>query len=477
MYISTQKNAVRLIGQAEGDDRSILFLTPSSGSSQPIQRLRSAGWHVISCNPGQESMEGIELCQIGIVHFQKFNAEFITFLQHMFGRYPDIRWIALVDKPQLENARIKSLISENFHDFHTMPIDLDRLNVILGHAHGFNRLVHEARKKDPLQVIDDYGIVGVSRQIEHLRNMISKAATTDSPVLILGESGTGKELVASAIHAQSAKRDGPFIAVNCASLPATLIQAELFGYEKGAFTGADSRKIGLIESAAGGTLFLDEIGDLSASLQVNLLRFLQEKRITRVGGHEEIPVNVRVIAATNLDLESEIESEAFRKDLYYRLNVIQVRTTPLRERREDIEYLARHFLEKFRNERKKAKIGFSAEALMAIHQYDWPGNVRELSNKILRAMIIAEGKAITAADLDLAGTRASQVITSLDEVRSEAEAKAIVKVIIFTKKNMSETARLLGVTRATLYRLIAKHNILASAQKDDIEASLATREG
>jgi len=358
-----------------------------------------------------------------------------------------------------------------------MPIDLDRLNVILGHAHGFNRLVHEAKGKEHLNVIDEYGIVGVSQQIVHLRNLIRKAATTDSPVLILGESGTGKELVASAIHAQSAKRDGPFIAVNCASLPASLIQAELFGYEKGAFTGADSRKIGLIESAAGGTLFLDEIGDLSASLQVNLLRFLQERRITRVGGHEEIPVNARVIAATNLDLESEIESEAFRKDLYYRLNVIQIRTSSLRERREDIEHLARHFLEKFRSQRKRGKIGFSAEAIMAMHQHDWPGNVRELSNKILRALIIAEGKAITAADLELAGSRASQIITSLDEVRSEAEAKAIVKMIIFTKKNMSETARLLGVTRATLYRLIAKHNILASAQKDDIEASLATREG
>jgi DNA-binding NtrC family response regulator len=464
---STQEITIPSVAQSQAEQRNILFINQLNGASLPIQRLRLSGWNVIQYDHVQHAMRPIEQCQVGIVQFDRFDPEFIFRLQKLLHMQPGIRWLALVGKAELDDERLRTLIRNNFHDFHTPPLDINRLNIILGHAYGFARLLGQSDTGD-VSPVDDNGMVGISPQTMQLRKNIRKAAGTATPILICGESGTGKELVASSIHAHSAQRNGPFVAVNCASLPASLIQAELFGHEKGAFTGAHTRKVGLIESAAGGTLFLDEIGDLSTELQVNLLRFLQEKTITRVGGHEEIPVDARVIAATNMDLESAIESGTFRKDLYYRLNVIQIRTIPLRERREDIEHLALHFLEKFRDQGKRRITGFSAEALIALNQYDWPGNIRELSNKVLRALVVAEGKIITAADLDLRSSDVNPEITSLEEARSQAEANAILCMMVYTRKNMSETARLLGITRATLYRLISKHNIMLPRQRGEI---------
>lgn len=469
MRISTQEITIQSVAHSQAEQRNILFINQLNGSSLPIQRLRLSGWHVIHYDHAQHAAESIQQCQVGIVQFDKFDQEFVFRLQRLFQLQPDMRWLALVGKPELDDPRLRSLIRNNFYDFHTPPFDINRLNIILGHAYGFARLFDDSGKDNGASPVDENGMVGISPQTVQLRRSIRKAAGTSTPILICGESGTGKELVASSIHAHSAQRNGPFVAVNCASLPASLIQAELFGHEKGAFTGAHTRKIGLIQSAAGGTLFLDEIGDLGTELQVNLLRFLQEKTITRVGGHEEIPVDARVVAATNMDLESAVASGAFRKDLYYRLNVIQIRTVPLRERREDIEYLALHFLEKFRSQGKRMINGFSSEALMALNQYDWPGNIRELSNKVLRALVIAEGKIITAADLDLRASHGNTEITSLEEARSQAEANAILGMMVYTRKNMSETARLLGITRATLYRLISKHNIMLPRQKGDMD--------
>jgi DNA-binding NtrC family response regulator len=464
-----QESNIRSIAQISSEQRTILFINQVNGSSLPVQRLRALGWHVIQFNHVENSLKVVENCQVGLVQFERFDAEFVFGLQKLFQLQPDMRWVALVGKGELEDKRLTTLIRNNFYDFHTLPLDINRLNIVLGHAHGLARLA-EAQDQPETGAVDEDGMVGISPPVAQLRKHIRKAAVTDTPILISGESGTGKELVARSIHRHSAQGKGPFVAVNCASLPATLIQAELFGHEKGAFTGAHARKIGLIEAAANGTLFLDEIGDLSIELQTNLLRFLQERTITRVGGHDEIPVNARVIAATNVDLERAIEAGTFRKDLYYRLNVIQVRTVPLRERREDIECLAMHFLEKFRHQGKRRLKGFSAEALKALGQHGWPGNIRELSNKILRAVVVAEGKIITAEDLDLNTSQDHGNVASLEEARNLAEARAIQSMMVYTRKNMSETARLLGITRATLYRLISKHNLMLAREREEADA-------
>jgi len=251
----------------------------------------------------------------------------------------------------------------------------------------------------------------------------------------------------------------PFIAVNCGALPTNLIQSELFGHEKGAFTGAHQRKIGRIESAAGGTLFLDEIGDLALDLQVNLLRFLQEKTIERVGGTEKIHVDVRVIAATHVDLERAVKEGRFREDLYYRLNVLHLNVPSLREREQDIELLARFFFDKFAKEKNRNVKGFRRDTLQAMNDYEWPGNVRELINRIRRAMVMCDNRLITTADLGLERRLSQRRLTTLDEARTRAEKEAIQYSLRFNRNNVSQAARQLGVSRVTLYRLMEKYQI------------------
>jgi DNA-binding NtrC family response regulator len=380
----------------------------------------------------------------------KFQLQLLIFLGIAFP-------LALVNKVVLSDDRLRDLILNRFFDFHTLPVDIDRLKITLGHAYGVAQLQNKTNESCALQSED--GLIGSSKSIEHLRKLIKKAAMSDSPVLITGESGTGKELVASSIHAQSALRKQPYVAVNCASLPGSLIQSELFGHEKGAFTGANSSRIGRIESAAGGSLFLDEIGDLGLDLQVNLLRFLQEKTISRLGGHEELKVDARVIAATHVNLEDAIKAGAFREDLYYRLNVVRINIPPLRERRDDIEYLAQHFFKKYREKIPTQIIGFSSDALKVMRRHEWPGNVRELINRIRQALVMSDGKLITPEDLGLKQDIAVCNLHDLETARAEAEKKTILAMTAFTRRNMTEAARRLGVTRATLYRLIYKHKL------------------
>ena len=340
-------------------------------------------------------------------------------------------------------------------------MDCERFKVILGHAYGFAQLSTAQPPSRP-ENTQEYGLLGQTPPMLQLRKIILKAARTDSPVLICGESGTGKELVASAIHAHSDWHDGPFVAVNSASLPESLIQSELFGHEKGAFTGAHAQRIGRIEAAAGGTLFLDEIGDLNRDLQANLLRFLQEKTILRIGGQQDIRVETRVIAATHVKLDQAIAAGAFREDLFYRLNVIRIDVPPLRERLDDIELLAHHFLIKYRTEKLSKVTGFSAEALQVMRRHNWPGNVRELGNRIRHALVVSDGRLIKSEDLCLQGEIKNCQIISLESARAEAEQKTIMAMMEYTQRNMSESARRLGVTRATLYRLISKHNLDSS---------------
>jgi DNA-binding NtrC family response regulator len=284
--------------------------------------------------------------------------------------------------------------------------------------------------------------------------------SSESPVLIRGESGTGKELVARTLHRQSQRHARPFVAINCGAIPEHLIQSELFGHEKGAFTGAHQRKIGRIEAAHGGTLFLDEIGDLPLELQANLLRFLQEKHIERVGGSQPIPVDVRVLAATHVDLEAAIINGRFREDLYYRLNVLQVFTAPLRERHGDMAMLANHFARFYSQETGRRPRTFSEQALVAMGNHDWPGNVRELANRVRRGLVLAEGRQIESCDLGLETRQApSLTMGTLEDYKDRAERQALCDVLQRHSNNLSLAAKVLGVSRPTFYRLLHKHQI------------------
>ena len=304
-------------------------------------------------------------------------------------------------------------------------------------------------------------MVGASPAICGVFDKISKVAATEMPVLLTGETGTGKELTAQAIHARSVRKLGPFVPINCAAIPETLLESELFGHERGAFTGAVQQRKGKLEAAGGGTLFLDEVGDLLPSLQVKLLRFLQEGTFQRVGGQETLHVDTRVIAATNVDLKAAIERNRFREDLYYRLGVLHIHLPPLRDRGEDTLLMAMVFLQQAAATTRKAIRGFSAQAIDALLTHGWPGNVRELSNRVRRAVVMSEREEITCQDLDLAGA-VFQAIDSLDSLRAahrRIETELLVKALTLHRGNLSRIARDLKVSRSTLYRKLKQYGL------------------
>jgi DNA-binding NtrC family response regulator len=374
-------------------------------------------------------------------------------------------WIAVLPAPALDQPPWRRLIYDHCGDFHTWPIDVARLRHALGHAHGLTALLHDPGAGAPqAPAAGEVSLTGQSAAIVRLRRQIVKVAAASAPVLIWGESGSGKELAAQAVHAHSPRRKGPFVPINCGAIPASLIQSELFGYERGAFTGAARAKRGLIESAQGGSIFLDEIGDLPMELQANLLRFLQEKTIYRLGSTHSIAVDVRVIAASHVDLGQAVARGAFREDLYYRLNVLALDVPPLRQRKEDLLPLAEHFFHAFSSERAPRVKGFSGRAAQAIRDYDWPGNVRELINRVRRAMVMAEGRLIAPRDLGLGATRVPDAAAQLDEARIRAERDAIDASLLRAGSNITLAARDLGVSRMTLYRLLAKHGIAAPSR-------------
>lgn len=304
-------------------------------------------------------------------------------------------------------------------------------------------------------------MVGASPAICAVFDKISKVAATEMPVLLTGETGTGKELTAQAIHARSVRKDGPFVPINCAAIPETLLESELFGHERGAFTGAVQHKRGKLEAAGGGTLFLDEVGDLLPSLQVKLLRFLQEGTFERVGGQETLHVDTRVIAATNVDLKAAMDQSRFREDLYYRLGVLHIHLPPLRDRGEDALLMAMVFLQQAAATTCKPVRGFSAQAIDALRTHSWPGNVRELSNRVRRAVVMSEGEDITGQDLDLA-SEARHATDSLDSLRvahQRIETELLLKALTLHRGNMSRIARDLQVSRSTLYRKLRQYGL------------------
>jgi DNA-binding NtrC family response regulator len=381
---------------------------------------------------------------------------------HAFlGEHHAQRWIAVLPPSLLALPAWRQLLCDHCDDYHTWPPDPQRLRHTLGHALGMAAL--RAGETAP-RAGGDATLTGQSAAITRLRRQIGKVAAAAAPVLIWGESGSGKELAAQAVHAQSARRAGPFVPINCGAIPSQLIQSELFGHERGAFTGAARDKRGLIESAQGGSVFLDEIGDLPMELQANLLRFLQEKTIYRVGGTRSIAVDARVIAASHVNLAQAVQRGAFREDLYYRLNVLALDVPPLRERKDDLLPLAEHFFHAFASERAPRVKGFSSRAEQAMREHDWPGNVRELLNRVRRAMVMAEGRLILPQDLGLAGAPAASVPLLLDDARIRAERDAIDASLLRAGRNITLAARDLGVSRMTLYRLLAKHGIDAASR-------------
>jgi DNA-binding NtrC family response regulator len=394
---------------------------------------------------------------VGFVLVANPDARSCAEIDDFLRSHSDIEWVGGFEAPALLLQDVRDLIFERMFDHLTMPVDAQRLAATLGHAYGRANL--RRNLGHPRVAENPSPVVGRTPEVQRLMGQVKRIAKVDAPALICGESGSGKELIARAIHDASRRALAPFMVVNCGAIPAALIQSELFGHEKGSFTGADRQRRGLVESANGGTLFLDEIGDLPLGMQTNLLRFLQESTIDRVGSTKSIHVDVRVIAATHVDLEAAVASGAFRKDLYYRLNVLPLSVPPLRERGEDIPLLAQHYFDKFASDRSCRLKGFSRRAIVAMTNHDWPGNVRELVNRIRRAIVLAEGKWILPADLGLQQAHEKPSRVPLDEARMNAERHAISETLQSAGKNVSFAAKQLQVSRMTLYRLMAKHHI------------------
>ncbi len=382
-------------------------------------------------------------------------------LERFLRENATIRWVAVCAPDALQYGPCRQLVHDHCIDYHTLPLDCQRLRHTLGHALGLAALGEGQAVPHGSHAMR---LTGDSAPIVRLRQRIAKVAAADAPVLIWGESGTGKELVARAVHDCSARARGPFVPINCGAIPASLVQSELFGHERGAFTGAARARPGLIESAAGGTVLLDEIGDLPLDMQANLLRFLQEKTIHRLGGTRAVPVDVRVVAASHVNLQQAVARGSFREDLFYRLNVLALEVPPLRERRDDVVALAQLFFREYAAERAPHVRGFSSRALAALRAHDWPGNVRELLNRVRRAAVMAEHRLIGPADLDLAGKADGEPPLALHGARVQAERHAI-EAGLHAGKSVTRVARELGVSRMTLYRLMAKHSIVTPARR------------
>lgn len=387
-------------------------------------------------------------------------SEGLKALAEILALAPKTKVIVVTGNDDREHA--VNAIAMGAYDFYQKPVEQELLRMIVNRAFHVRRLELEflAQSQIGLDALPLPGLIATSPQMRMVCRMVEKVAPTDVTVLLHGESGTGKEVLARALHKLSGRPVESFVALNCAAIPEALLESELFGYERGAFTGAVKQTKGKIERANGGTLFLDEIGDLPFALQAKLLRFIQERVIERIGGHEEIPVDIRIICATHRDLQGMAEKNEFRQDLYFRLSEMTVEIPPLRERKGDVLLLAQMILSTINGSGKSRK--FSEEALMAMESYGWPGNVRELENKIRRAAILSENAQLTAEDLQLADMDAEPDLLrklNLRQVREEAESNAIRQAIAYAKGNMTRAAELLGVSRPTLYSLLSRYGL------------------
>jgi DNA-binding NtrC family response regulator len=357
--------------------RKLLILSTGAVEEALLQKIAAADWEIYWAQDVTLARTLLTEHEFEVGFGILFNCEperSVQWLVDLIVARRKMQWVMALSRQCLDRKQLSNIVTERCYDYHTLPVDPQRLVGTLGHAYGMSTL-GEAALRQQRDVESQYGLIGNSPVMQALFRGIQKAAEVDVPVLITGESGTGKEQAARSIHEYSNRAASPFVVMNCAALPPNLIQSELFGHEKGAFTGANDRHIGHLESADGGTLFLDEIGDLAPEMQANLLRFLEEKKIRRLGSAKPIPSDVRLIAATNTNLEQAVQDGRFREDLYYRLNVLHLRAPALRERKSDVELLSRYFFAKFSAETRTSAKGISRDALEVVSRYDWPGNV------------------------------------------------------------------------------------------------------
>ncbi|MEQ1995474.1 sigma-54-dependent response regulator transcription factor ZraR [Escherichia albertii] len=411
--------------------------------------LRGWGYNVALANSGRQALAQVreQVFDLVLCDVRMAEMDGIATLKEIKALNPAIPVLIMTAYSSVETA--VEALKTGALDYLIKPLDFDNLQATLEKALAHTHCVDAEM---PAVSASQFGMVGKSAVMQHLLSEIALVAPSEATVLIHGDSGTGKELVARAIHASSARREKPLVALNCAALNESLLESELFGHEKGAFTGADKRREGRFVEADGGTLFLDEIGDISPMMQVRLLRAIQEREVQRVGSNQTIPVDVRLIAATHRDLAEEVNAGRFRQDLYYRLNVVAIEVPSLRQRREDIPLLADHFLQRFAERNRKAVKGFTPQAMDLLIHYDWPGNIRELENAVERAVVLLTGEYISERELPLAiaGTpipmAQSQDIQPLVEVEKEVILAALEK----TGGNKTEAARQLGITRKTL---------------------------
>lgn len=446
------------------DDRNILLIVEDDPGLQKQLKWSFSSYQTIIAGNNSEAITALRrykprvvTLDLGLPPDPANVSEGIKTLQEIMALAPATKVIIVTGNDDREHAI--NAVAMGAYDFYMKPIDIDVLNLIIDRAFKLSKLEkeHLSLKQQTAEPLS--GLITSCKKMQELCQKVEKIAPTNATTLLIGESGTGKEVLAKAIHKLSDRRDQPFVAVNCAAIPENLLESELFGYEKGAFTGAAQQTKGKIEYAHNGTFFLDEIGDLPLSLQSKLLRFLQERKIERIGGRQEIPVNVRILCATHQNLQALIDDGKFRLDLYYRISEITLNIPPLRDREGDAMTIATEFLRRFSQQHNKKIKSFSNEAAQAIENYPWPGNIRELENKIKRAVIMADDIQINFVDLELEESLEAIMPFNLKEVREAAETQAIKRALAHTNKNISQTAKLLGVTRPTLYSLFEKYGI------------------
>jgi two-component system NtrC family response regulator len=404
----------------------------------------------------------VVLLDLGLPPYPDSAEEGLRVLEEILSKKAQTKVIVITGNTDRINA-VKA-VSLGAYDYHTKPVDLEELRIVIKRAVHLSRLEHQVSELQFMvsRELQFHGMVATSQPMMDLFEKAKKVARTDYPVLIQGESGTGKECLAQAIHAMSDRSDMPLVIIDCGSIPENLLESELFGHEKGSFTGAHARQIGKVERAHGGTLILDEIGELPLQLQVKLLRFIQEGTIERIGGKEPLSIDARMIAATNIDLKKAVDESRFREDLYYRLNVVPLCMPALKDRPDDIPLLARYFLDSFSPEIGPRFKGFSPAAIDAMMKHDWKGNIREMQNRIKRAVVMAEGDYIGPQDIELNDITAEGITQTMKIIRDSAEISAIRHALALNNGNISKAAQDLDVSRPTLHDLIKKHGITIS---------------
>ncbi|MBG0881925.1 sigma-54-dependent Fis family transcriptional regulator [Burkholderia sp. 9775_39] len=446
---SPEGDAESVNREQTANERTLIYWTRSASVALSRELTRRA-WNVALVSAGQNMRQIAGKFTCGILDLCGETDDAINGAASLCASMRGVIWVALVEIDQAASQTVRALIRDYCFDYITIPASPERVADAVGHAYGMKCLF--TRDCEPIDA-QAHGVIGSSDVMRHLFDVVLRLARTDAPIFISGETGSGKELTAIAIHRHSERLNGPFVAVNCGAIPPHLMQSELFGYERGAFTGASARKIGYIEAAAEGTLLLDEIGDLPYESQASLLRFLQEKKFHRLGGRHPIPVNIRIISATHVDLRSAVARGQFRADLFHRLCVMRIDQPPLRTRGSDIELLARYALDRFQSDANRRVHGFSADAIAALYKHDWPGNVRELLNRVRRSVVMTDGRLITARDLELEHCLASAT-QSVADIRKLHERDAVEAALLRSNGNVAAAAQEIGVSRASLYRIM-----------------------